>query len=118
LLQNWENLSAKTPAENQLETVLEDHPARFTRHLPAAQALASNHGAAVKIALQIPAWFCDESGMPESSNTKKNPAAVALGRLGGLKGGKARAQKLSAKQRKESARKAALARWNKPRKNS
>ena len=44
---------------------------------------------------------------------EKNPAAVALGRLGGLKGGKARAKKLSAKQRKEIAHKAAKARWNK-----
>lgn len=41
----------------------------------------------------------------------KNPAAVALGRLGGLKGGKARAQKLSPKKRAEIARKAAKARW-------
>jgi len=45
--------------------------------------------------------------------TKKNPAAVALGRLGGLKGGKARAAKLSAKKRKEIAKKAAKARWEK-----
>ena len=44
----------------------------------------------------------------------KNPAAVALGRLGGLKGGKARAANLSAKKRKEIARKAATARWGKP----
>ena len=44
---------------------------------------------------------------------KKNPAAVALGRLGGLKGGKARAKKLSAKKRKEIAQKAAKARWTK-----
>ncbi len=42
---------------------------------------------------------------------KKNPAAVALGRLGGLKGGKARALKLSAKKRKEIAQKAAQIRW-------
>lgn len=42
---------------------------------------------------------------------KKNPAAVALGRLGGLKGGKARAEKLSAKTRKAIARKAAKVRW-------
>lgn len=41
----------------------------------------------------------------------KNPAAVALGRLGGLKGGKARAAKLSARQRAEIAKKAARARW-------
>jgi hypothetical protein len=43
----------------------------------------------------------------------KNPAAVALGRLGGLKGGKARAAKLSPKKRKEIAKKAAKARWSK-----
>jgi hypothetical protein len=46
-------------------------------------------------------------------NAGKNPAAVALGRLGGLKGGKARAEKLTAKQRREMAKKAALARWQK-----
>lgn len=43
----------------------------------------------------------------------KNPAAVALGRLGGRKGGKARALKLTAKQRSEIASKGARARWNK-----
>jgi hypothetical protein len=43
----------------------------------------------------------------------KNPAAVALGRLGGLKGGKARAASLSAKKRKEIAPKAAKMRWSK-----
>lgn len=41
----------------------------------------------------------------------KNPAAVALGKLGGAKGGKARAAALSAKQRKLIAKKAAEARW-------
>jgi hypothetical protein len=44
---------------------------------------------------------------------EKNPAAVALGRLGGLKGGKARAKKLSARRRKEIAAAAAQARWKK-----
>lgn len=43
---------------------------------------------------------------------EKNPAAVALGRLGGLRGGKARAEKLSAKKRKAIAKKAAKARWS------
>jgi hypothetical protein len=43
----------------------------------------------------------------------KNPAAVALGRLGGLKGGKARAKKLSAARRKEIAVNAAKKRWSK-----
>ena len=43
---------------------------------------------------------------------EKNPAAVALGRLGGLKGGKARASKLSPKKRSEIAKKAAKKRWH------
>ena len=47
---------------------------------------------------------------PESQ-PEKNPAAVALGRLGGLKGGKARAEKLTPNQRKDAAQKAAQARW-------
>jgi len=42
----------------------------------------------------------------------KNPNAVALGRLGGFKGGKARAEKLSAKKRKAIAVKAAQVRWS------
>ncbi|MGA3056047.1 MAG: hypothetical protein ABSD63_17705 [Candidatus Korobacteraceae bacterium] len=41
----------------------------------------------------------------------KNPAAVALGRRGGLKGGKARARALTEERRIEIARTAALARW-------
>ena len=41
----------------------------------------------------------------------KDPAAVELGRRGGLRGGKARAKKLSAKERSEIARKAAATRW-------
>ncbi len=41
----------------------------------------------------------------------KNPAAVALGRLGGRKGGKARAEKLSAARRTAIAKQAAAARW-------
>jgi hypothetical protein len=45
----------------------------------------------------------------------KNPAAVALGRLGGLKGGRARAQALTAEKRSEIAKKAALIRWEKER---
>jgi hypothetical protein len=42
---------------------------------------------------------------------EKNPAAVALGRMGGLKGGKARAAKLTPAKRKAIAKKAAKARW-------
>jgi len=41
----------------------------------------------------------------------KDPAAVALGRKGGLKGGKARAEKMTPEERSEAARKAAAARW-------
>ncbi len=46
---------------------------------------------------------------------EKNPAAVALGKLGASKGGKARAEKLTPEERKEIARKAAKARWAKMR---
>ena len=54
---------------------------------------------------------------PESTEAEteliegKNPHAVALGRLGGLKGGRARAKKLTKEQRIEIARKAAKTRW-------
>lgn len=51
----------------------------------------------------------------EPMDDGKNPAAVALGRLGGQKGGKARADKLTPEQRTDIARKAASARWNKSR---
>lgn len=52
---------------------------------------------------------------PEDPPSDKNPHAVALGRLGGQKGGPARAKTLSPKQRSEIARKAARARWAKTR---
>lgn len=48
----------------------------------------------------------------ESGKSQKNKAAQELGRLGGLKGGKARAKKLTAEERSEIARKAALTRWS------
>jgi len=47
---------------------------------------------------------------------KKNPAAVLLGRLGGSKGGKIRAARLSPERRSEIARQAVLARWTKEKK--
>lgn len=47
----------------------------------------------------------------QKAEKKKNPAAVMLGRLGGLKGGKARAEALSKKRRSEIASRAAQARW-------
>ena len=51
----------------------------------------------------------------EKPDEGKNPHAVALGRLGGRKGGTARAKKLTRKQRSEIARKAARTRWSKRR---
>ena len=48
---------------------------------------------------------------PVDPNEGKDPAAVALGRRGGLKGGKARAEKLTPEERSEAARKAARSRW-------
>ena len=47
----------------------------------------------------------------ENPNEGKNPHAVALGRMGGQKGGKARAAKLSPKRRSQIAKRAAKARW-------
>jgi hypothetical protein len=61
---------------------------------------------------------CHAADMASDAKPKKNPAAVALGRLGGLKGGAARAKTLTAAERKASARKAALARWSKKRKKA
>ncbi len=51
--------------------------------------------------------------MADKKKKKKNPHAVALGRLGGLKGGKARISQLSPEERRELARKAIKARWDK-----
>lgn len=51
----------------------------------------------------------DEPKKPRAK--RKNPAAVALGRKGGLKGGHARAASMTKAERSESARAAALARW-------
>jgi len=54
-------------------------------------------------------------GEPEDT---RDPAAVALGRRGGLKGGAARAAKLTPEQRSEIAKKAAAKRWAKPREDA
>lgn len=63
------------------------------------------------LAASIVADATDED-KPEPSDDGKDPAAVALGRKGGLKGGKARAEKLTPEQRSEIARKAAAMRWH------
>jgi hypothetical protein len=52
--------------------------------------------------------------VPEGAAGDRNVSAASLGRLGGLKGGPARALKLSARRRREIASKAARARWGKP----
>lgn len=54
---------------------------------------------------------------PIEPKLEKNKAAQELGRLGGLKGGTARAQKLTAEERSEIAKKAAKVRWSKSRGN-
>jgi hypothetical protein len=53
----------------------------------------------------------DEPPPPEPKKREKNPAAVELGKLGGKKGGPARAKKLSKERRVEIARRAAVTRW-------
>jgi hypothetical protein len=62
-------------------------------------------------AVRIIAVIAERSEATAKPKRKKNPAAVALGRLGGLKGGKARAEKLTAEERTKIARVAAAARW-------
>lgn len=56
----------------------------------------------------------DAPAEPVPDTSGKDPSAVALGRKGGLKGGKARAAALSPAKRKAIAKKAAAARWKKP----
>jgi hypothetical protein len=63
------------------------------------------------LASQIVAEATEDETIPEGKPKEKNPAAVALGRLGGLKGGKARFDKLSKKRRIEIAKEGAKARW-------
>ncbi len=65
---------------------------------------------------QLAKWITDiATGQvePPDKLAGKNPAAVARGKAGGLKGGKARADKLSAKRRRAIAKKGAIACWQK-----
>lgn len=66
------------------------------------------------MAAAIVAQSVDPEDQGDDPYEGKNPAAVELGRLGGKKGGKARAAKLTAEERSEIAKKAARARWEKP----
>jgi hypothetical protein len=65
----------------------------------------------------LAAAIVSQATNPEDKGTDpyqgKNPAAVELGRLGGKKGGVARSQNMTPKQRSDAARKAAEARWSK-----
>ena len=78
---------------------------------PQKEALDINQLAA-KILAAVASNSAQNDKQIETLPESKNPAAVALGRLGGLRGGKARAAKLSAKRRAQIARKAAAARWD------
>jgi len=60
---------------------------------------------------QIAKGIVDAVAEASETHPGKNPAAVALGRLGGLKGGPARAKSLSARKRADIAKKAAQKRW-------
>jgi len=64
-----------------------------------------------KLIVDLSVGEADEPVAPMPDDSSKDPAAVSLGRRGGLKGGVARAKSLSAKRRKEIAKKAAKKRW-------
>lgn len=64
-----------------------------------------------KLIVDLSVGEVEEKETPQPKDEGKDPAAVSLGRRGGLKGGKARAKALSAKRRKAIAQKAARARW-------
>jgi len=64
-----------------------------------------------KLIVDLSVGNAEELPAPIPVDDGKDPAAVALGRRGGLKGGKARAKALSPKRRKAIAKKAAKARW-------
>lgn len=66
-----------------------------------------------KLAASIVGDAVGEPALPDP-DAGKDPAAVSLGRRGGLKGGKARAAKLTPEERRKIAAKAAAARWNSP----
>jgi hypothetical protein len=66
-----------------------------------------------KLMIDIASGEVEDRATEPAVDPGKDPAAVSLGRRGGLKGGKARADKLSPEQRSRIARKAAKARWGK-----
>jgi hypothetical protein len=67
-------------------------------------------------AFQIVALATGQTALPPEQPDTRNPAAVALGKLGAAKGGIARAESLTKKERVKAAKKAATARWVKVKK--
>lgn len=86
------------------------------RSITYMQKRSSRKGDINLIAKSIVDDTASEELLSKAAKEGKNPAAVLLGRLGGLKGGKARAASLSAEQRKDIAKKAAQTRWAKDKK--
>lgn len=71
-----------------------------------------------KLIVDIATGQVEDKPDSRPEDAAKDPAAVALGRRGGLKGGKARAARLSPEERSAAARRAVQARWKKSRDNS
>lgn len=86
--------------------------AHYLTHMP-DRSRKPRPSDANELAAQVVAEATGQAPEQPEGPSEKNPAAVALGRLGGKKGGPARAKKLTAKRRKEIARKAARVRWEK-----
>ena len=86
---------------------------KIEKCLPAQANLKDHHFATLarNVVEQTIGERLDRSPLPDP-NAGKNPAAVALGKLGGKKGGKARAESLTPAKRKAIAQKAAKARWS------
>jgi hypothetical protein len=66
-----------------------------------------------KLMIDIATGQVEDKPDPRPGDSAKDPAAVSLGRRGGLKGGKARAATMTPERRSEIAKKAAARRWNK-----
>jgi hypothetical protein len=79
--------------------------------------MAKKHLDLSQLAKSIVDKATGENEDTQNIQPEKNPAAVALGRLGGLKGGKARADSLTSERRKEIAQKAIAKRWEKNKKD-
>ena len=84
---------------------------RYTVPMPKRSSKRRRKKAAERDPNEIAKGIVDQVTESAKEQPQKNPAAVALGRLGGKKGGLARAASLSAEERSEIARKAACARW-------